>query len=65
MSLIQARGESSKPSGGLRKQKGWIGYVRSFNEYLDNGNYENIEWAEKTSARKVEVKEDGRTIFTF
>jgi hypothetical protein len=49
----------------MRKQKGWIGYVRDYRKYIDTGNYDNIEWDKETSAKKVEEKKDGRKVYTF
>jgi len=65
MSRVNARGESSRPSGTLRKQKGWIGYVRDYRKYIDTGAYDDIEWNENTKAQKVETNKNGKIIYTF
>ena len=30
----------------MRRQKGWIGFVRSYKKYINSGGYENVEWGE-------------------
>jgi hypothetical protein len=41
----------------LRRQKGWKGYVQSWNNYCDNGSYDDMEWGEGTKKPK-EVTHD-------
>ena len=50
----------------LRRQKGWMGFVRSYNNYIENGSYDNVKWGSGTLApKKVEVDPMGKTTYTF
>lgn len=41
----------------LRRQKGWRGFVHSYNNYIENGSYDEVEWNGGTKAPKS-VKKD-------
>jgi hypothetical protein len=41
----------------MRRQKGWIGFVRSYKKYVEEGNYDNINWGEGTSKPKSEERD--------
>ena len=49
----------------MRRTKGWIGYVRSFNEYCDNGNYDDIDWSDKPETKSVVTDHMGKKIYKF
>lgn len=50
MSLQQKRGQ-------MYKQKGWIGFVRSYKNYIENGSYDEIKWGERTKEPKEITKD--------
>lgn len=41
----------------LRRQKGWIGFVRSYKNYIENGSYDDIKWDKKKAKKDVMGKE--------
>ena len=41
----------------MRRQKGWIGFVRSYKNYITNGAYDNIKWGERTLEPKEIIKD--------
>ena len=41
----------------MRRTKGWKGFVRSYNNYIENGAYDDMEWSKKTMEPK-EVTRD-------
>jgi len=50
----------------MRRQKGWIGFVRSYKNYIENGSYDDVKWGKGTKDPK-EVNTDamGKTIYKF
>ena len=36
----------------LRRQKGWKGFVQSYNNYVDNGSYDDMNWGKGTKPPK-------------
>ena len=58
---------ANKPQKALmRRQKGWIGFVRSYKNYIENGGYDDVRWGKGTKDPK-EVTTDamGKTIYKF
>lgn len=50
----------------MRRQKGWIGFVRSYKKYIESGNYDEIKWGEGTVKPKdVEVDHMGKKTYRF
>jgi hypothetical protein len=48
------------------RQKGWIGYVRSFDKYLDDSFYDEIKWGEpEDSGAKEIINKGNKTIYKF
>jgi len=41
----------------LRRTKGWKGFVRSYNNYIKNGSYDNMKWG-KGSQEPKEITKD-------
>ena len=41
----------------MRRQKGWIGFVRSYNKYINSGGYEKIKWGVGTLKPKEITKD--------
>lgn len=41
----------------LRRQKGWKGFVRSYNNYIKNGSYDNVKWGKGTIKPKERTKD--------
>lgn len=59
-------GDNERNSGvSLRKQKGWIGFVRSYKEVTENGNWEKVDWGKGTKKPKKVEKDGNRTVYTF
>ena len=40
----------------MRRQKGWIGFVRSYKNYVENGQYDRIVWGDRTKEPKEVIK---------
>ena len=36
----------------MRRTKGWIGFVRSYNNYIKNGSYDVMDWGSGTKKPK-------------
>ena len=49
----------------LRRQKGWIGFVRSYKNYVENGNYDKINWGEGTIKPKSVEEYKGKKIYRY
>ena len=50
----------------MRRQKGWIGFVRSYKNYIEHGNYDNMKWDTKMAkASSVTVDEMGKITYKF
>ena len=49
----------------LYKRKGWKGFVHSYKEYTENGNYEKVDWGQGTKEPKMVRKEGNKTIYKF
>lgn len=50
----------------MRRQKGWIGFVRSYKNYIENGTYDQVKWGTGTKApASVEVDKMGKKIYKF
>jgi len=50
----------------MRRQKGWIGFVRSYKNYIENGGYDEVEWGKGTKSPKEVTKDAmGKTIYKF
>lgn len=41
----------------LRRQKGWKGFVRSYNNYIENGSYDDMTWGVGTAKPKSREKD--------
>jgi len=41
----------------LRRQKGWFGFVHSYNNYIKNGYYDQVKWGEGTKKPKKRTKD--------
>lgn len=41
----------------LRRQKGWKGFVRSYNRYVNEGSYDDIDWGKGTQKPKSREKD--------
>jgi len=46
----------------LRGRKGWIGFVRDYNKWLESDGYENIEWDKTSKAKSVKKDLMGKEI---
>jgi hypothetical protein len=46
------RNDARSKTSPLRRQKGWIGFVRSYKNYITNGSYDSIKWGDRTSEPK-------------
>jgi hypothetical protein len=52
--------------GLMRRRKGWIGFVRSYNNYIKNGSYDDLKWDSKLAkASSVTVDEMGKITYKF
>lgn len=54
---------SAKVGPGLRKRKGWIGFVHGYNDFLEKADWEAIDWGkdgDKSGAKSIE--RDGNKI---
>jgi hypothetical protein len=52
--------------GLMRRSKGWIGFVRSYNNYIENGSYDKMTWGRGTKSPKdVSTDAMGKTIYKF
>ena len=40
----------------MRRQKGWIGFVRNYKKYINSGGYEKVKWGAGTLKPKEVVK---------
>ena len=50
----------------MRKSKGWIGFVRSYNNYIKNGSYDKMKWGDRTQEPKdVTTDKMGKTIYKW
>lgn len=50
----------------LRRQKGWKGFVRSYNNYIANGSYDKMKWGKGTKEPKeVIVTTMGKQIIKY
>lgn len=41
----------------MYRKKGWIGFVRSYKNYVENGNYDQIKWGDRTKEPKEIIKD--------
>ena len=41
----------------MRRQKGWIGYVRSYKKYIEEGSYDNVTWGKRTKEPESEIRD--------
>jgi len=41
----------------MRRQKGWIGFVRNYKNYIENGSYDDMDWGEGTKKPKSVEKD--------
>jgi len=41
----------------MRRTKGWKGYVRSYNNYIENGSYDVMDWGTGTQKPKSVTKD--------
>ena len=41
----------------MRRQKGWIGYVRSYKKYVDEGHYDDVTWGKRTKEPEYEIRD--------
>jgi hypothetical protein len=50
----------------MRRQKGWIGFVRNYKNYIENGSYDEVKWGDRTLEPK-EVTRDpmGKIIYKW
>lgn len=49
----------------LSKRKGWIGFVRSYKDVIENGNWEKVDWGKGTKKPKKVEKDGNRTVYHF
>jgi len=50
----------------MRRQKGWIGFVRSYNNYVENSSYDSMTWGKGTmKAKEVTKDEMGKITYKF
>ena len=49
----------------LRRQKGWKGFVQSYNKYVDEGSYDDIDWTKKAKPKSETKDIMGKTIIKF
>ena len=50
----------------LRRQKGWKGFVQSYNNYCDNGSYDDMKWGKGTLKPKSVTKDEmGKITYKF
>lgn len=42
----------------MRRQKGWIGYVRSYKKYVEEGNYDKMDWTTGGTTKPKSVEKD-------
>lgn len=61
------QGQSKPQTKGLmRRQKGWIGFVRSYNNYVENSSYDSMTWGKGTmKAKEVTKDEMGKITYKF
>jgi len=41
----------------MRRQKGWIGFVRSYKKYIEEGSYDEVDWGKRTKEPKSEERD--------
>jgi hypothetical protein len=41
----------------MRRQKGWKGFVRSYNNYIENGSYDDMKWGDPETKPKSEERD--------
>ena len=50
----------------MRNRKGWVGFVRSYRDYIKNGSYDDMKWGEGTKKPKSRTKDEmGKEIIKF
>jgi hypothetical protein len=50
----------------LRRQKGWKGFVQSYNNYIENGSYDDVKWGCGTKLPKsINKTPMGKVIIKF
>ena len=50
----------------LRRQKGWFGFVHSYNNYIENGSYDSVKWGKGTKKPKEVTKDKmGKVIYKW
>lgn len=49
--------DARSKSSPMRRQKGWIGFVRSYKNYVENGHYDRIVWGDRTKEPKEITKD--------
>lgn len=46
----------------MRRRKGWIGFVRDYNKWVQSHNYEDVEWDKKSKAKSTTKDVMGKEI---
>ena len=61
------KGENKQGNKALmRRQKGWIGFVRSYKTYINDGSYDEVKWGKGTKSPKdVTVDVMGKITYKF
>ena len=42
----------------MRRQKGWIGFVRAYKNYIENGSYDDMDWKSGGTKKPKSVTKD-------
>jgi hypothetical protein len=42
----------------MRRQKGWIGFVRSYKKYVEEGSYDDMDWNTGGTTKPKSVERD-------
>jgi len=49
----------------MRRQKGWIGFVRGYKKYIEEGKYDDITWGTGSKAKEVTKDVMGKITYKF
>jgi hypothetical protein len=64
----QAAEKRSQRGVGLRRQKGWPGFVHGYKDFLEKADWKAINWSKDpkdSGAKSVESDGKGKIIYTF
>jgi hypothetical protein len=46
----------------MRRQKGWIGFVRHYKNYIENGSYDDMDWSNGAKPKEETRDKMGKII---